>query len=199
VCEGWRAAVGEVNQLVNRATTVILLAKNVDALLRQEPAPPTNALLFHHHHLGKHAFHIVLSRCGDSPYLSSRTTITASTSKSVSFGKKKEEYSDADDESTRGTEEASEDSRPTQELIGLPKAVIKSKDADFQLMKGAIFTDLDEEGVGSFLPAYSSLSLIDLIILQLPNGEQKIRPQEVSPQNYNIIIPSYSAWFSYDR
>ena len=31
------------------------------------------------------------------------------------------------------------------------------------------------------------------------NGESlKARPQEVTPQNYNILIPSYSAWFKYD-
>ena len=62
---------------------------------------------------------------------------------------KREEASDVDvdDESTRGAEEIVEEPKVAQESVGVPKTVVKSKDADFQTVKGATFTDLDEEGV----------------------------------------------------
>ncbi|XP_055342517.1 SWI/SNF complex subunit SMARCC2-like [Paramacrobiotus metropolitanus] len=49
---------------------------------------------------------------------------------------------------------------------------------DFQPIKGALFKDMDAD--------------------EEREKEQRHRTQEVSPQSYNIIIPSYSAWFSYD-
>ncbi|OQV23786.1 SWI/SNF complex subunit SMARCC1 [Hypsibius exemplaris] len=119
------------------------------------------------------------------PPTSTSTTARASATKTASSSgrRKEEQQSDADDESTRGTEEIHEEkeTKPgTREEVpvGQPKTTVKPKDSDFQLLKGTTFTDLDEEGI--------------------TNGEQRSQPMEVSPQNYNIIIPSYSAWFSYD-
>ncbi|GAU90876.1 hypothetical protein RvY_03234 [Ramazzottius varieornatus] len=107
---------------------------------------------------------------------------TSSAAKGSAASKKKEEYSDdAEEESaSRETEDFNnEDSRPLSE-IGMAKTVVKTKDSDLQAIRGGTFVDVDDDTMGG-------------------NGDaQKARPQEVSAQNYNIVIPSYSAWFKYD-
>ena len=79
---------------------------------------------------------------------SQSTSSTTKASASSSKRSRREEVSDVDDDSTRGAEEIVEEPKPVPETVGIPKVVVKSKDADFQTTKGAAFTDLDEEAVG---------------------------------------------------